>query len=145
MRKLTVSLELERAAKAWAGACDYKHDEHRGPVGGNIYAAWPTLTSTKAIGDWYDEIARYDFDDPIASYNAAEADPNKEVRHFTQVVWKATKEVGCAMATCEAPAPNGDNSVWQFFVWRYSPPGNIKDAGELNANVPRLSPVPCPK
>jgi hypothetical protein len=68
--KLTVSLELERAAKAWADACVYEHDESiRGSVGENIAAAWPTLTSTKAIGDWYDEIGRYDFDHPIDSYN----------------------------------------------------------------------------
>ena len=144
--KLTVSLELERAAKVWADACVYKHDESiRGSVGENIAWGSPTLTSTNAIKSWYDEIALYDFDDPIASYDAAEADRNKEVRHFTQVVWKATKEVGCAMATCEAPTPKGDDSVWQFFVCRYSPPGNIKDAGELNENVPRLSSVPCPK
>jgi hypothetical protein len=150
--KLTVSLELERAAKAWADACVYEHDESiRGSVGENIAAAWPTLTSTKAIGDWYDEIGRYDFDHPIDSYKAAlNADPTdhtKEVRHFTQVVWKATREVGCAMANCEAPTPDGTNSVWKFFVCRYSPPGNINgtDPGVLEENVPRLSPEPCPK
>ena len=152
--KLTVSLELERAAKAWADACVYEHDQSiRGSVGENIAAGWgtPELTSAKAIGDWYDEISRYDFDHPIDSYEAAlnadPADHTKEVRHFTQVVWRATKQVGCAMANCEAPTPDGTNSVWKFFVCRYSPPGNINgtDPGVLNDNVPRLSPEPCPK
>ena len=151
--KLTVSLELERAAKAWADACSYKHDESiRGSIGENIAWRRPTLTSTGAVKDWYDEISRYDFDHPINSYNAAvagEADhPNtKEIRHFTQVVWKATTQLGCAMASCEAPAPDGADSVWQFFVCRYSPPGNIgaTNPGVLDENVPRLSPEPCPK
>jgi pathogenesis-related protein 1 len=68
--------------------------------------------------------------------------------HFTQVVWRATKEVGCAMANCEAPAPDGTNSVWKFFVCRYSPPGNINgtNPGVLEANVPRPpSSGTCPK
>jgi hypothetical protein len=153
--KLTVSLELERAAKAWAQACIYKHDDSiRGLVGENLAWGWgtPALTSTKAIGDWYGEIGvPYDFDHPIDSYKAAEdadpADHTKEVRHFTQVVWKATKEVGCAVATCEAPAPDRTDSMWKFFVCRYLPPGNInaKNPGVLDENVPRLSSVPCPK
>jgi hypothetical protein len=150
--KLTYSVELERAAKVWADACNYKHDDHRGlMVGENIAWGRPALTSTKAIGDWYDEISRYDFDHPIDSYNAAvNADPGdhtKEIRHFTQVVWRATKELGCAMARCEAPAPDGEDSVWQFFVCRYSPTGNLNatDPGVLDENVPRLSSVPCPK
>jgi hypothetical protein len=144
--KLTVFFELERAAKAWADACDYKHDDNRGPVGENIAWGRPTLTSTDAVKLWYDEINEYDFDNPIVSYNAGDVDRNKEVRHFTQVVWKATSMLGCAMATCEAPAPDGSDSVWQFFVCRYSPPGNYNATvpGVLDENVPRLR-EPCPK
>ena len=37
--------------------------------------------------------------------------------HYTQVVWKNSKEVGCAMAVC-----SDKSQVW---VCNYSPPGNI--------------------
>jgi hypothetical protein len=152
--KLTVSLELERAAKAWAGACHYEHDQSiHGSSGENI--AWSRNTPPTwegAVKGWYDdEIPRYDFDNPIDSYNAAAnadpADHTKEIRHFTQVVWRATTQLGCAMSTCEAPAPDGADSVWQFFVCRYLPPGNINgtNPGVLDANVPRPSSEPCPK
>jgi hypothetical protein len=35
--------------------------------------------------------------------------------HFTQIVWRDTKEVGCGVA-------NGNNS--EFWVCYYTPPGN---------------------
>jgi len=36
--------------------------------------------------------------------------------HYTQLVWKDTKEIGCAMSAC-----NGDSIV----VCNYNPPGNV--------------------
>jgi len=38
--------------------------------------------------------------------------------HYTQVVWKDTKEVGCGMATASADHPN------DYLVCQYAPPGN---------------------
>jgi len=38
--------------------------------------------------------------------------------HYTQVVWKDTKEVGCGMATASANRPN------DYLVCQYAPPGN---------------------
>jgi len=38
--------------------------------------------------------------------------------HYTQVVWKDTKEVGCGMATASANHPN------DYLVCQYAPPGN---------------------
>lgn len=48
--------------------------------------------------------------------------------HYTQMVWKNTKEVGCATATSNGKASNGDSGLAVYLVCRYSPPGNM--AGE---------------
>ncbi len=48
--------------------------------------------------------------------------------HYTQMVWKDTKEVGCATGTVNGKASNGNSGVQVFLVCRYSPPGNM--AGE---------------
>ena len=39
-----------------------------------------------------------------------------DVGHFTQVVWKGTTHVGCAIQ---------QSAQWDFLICRYSPPGNI--------------------
>jgi hypothetical protein len=39
--------------------------------------------------------------------------------HYTQVVWRSTKLVGCGVASCSA-----GNSKAQVWVCQYSPPGN---------------------
>jgi pathogenesis-related protein 1 len=46
--------------------------------------------------------------------------------HFTQVVWKGTRQVGCAHVSCAPgkifPAKFGSAA---FHVCEYSPPGNV--------------------
>ncbi|MCI5139186.1 MAG: hypothetical protein D3922_12405, partial [Candidatus Electrothrix sp. AR1] len=37
--------------------------------------------------------------------------------HYTQVVWRSTKEVGCGMASC--------NDKAQLWVCQYNPRGNM--------------------
>jgi hypothetical protein len=48
--------------------------------------------------------------------------------HYTQMVWKNTKEVGCVTATSSGKASNGQSGLTVSLVCRYSPPGNM--AGE---------------
>jgi pathogenesis-related protein 1 len=45
--------------------------------------------------------------------------------HYTQMVWKNTKEVGCATATGSGKTDSGLSGVVVYLVCRYSPPGNI--------------------
>jgi hypothetical protein len=42
--------------------------------------------------------------------------------HFTQAVWKGTKQVGCATVLCPAGTIVGSMSSW-YTVCNYSPPG----------------------
>ena len=69
------------------------------------------------------------WDDTIKSYHAGDTDPSKEVRHFTQLVWKETSKLGCGVATCQNQ---------QYFVCRYKKQGNwmADTPGVLEANVP---------
>ncbi|KAF8990188.1 CAP domain-containing protein, partial [Cyathus striatus] len=42
--------------------------------------------------------------------------------HFTQVVWKSTTSVACAITSCPAGTIFGQAS--KYVVCRYAPPGN---------------------
>lgn len=48
--------------------------------------------------------------------------------HYTQMVWKNTKEVGCAIVTSNGKTSDGMAGVVSYLVCRYNPPGNM--AGE---------------
>jgi pathogenesis-related protein 1 len=41
--------------------------------------------------------------------------------HYTQVVWRTTRELGCAYASC-----GRDGMLVEYWVCDYSPPGNIR-------------------
>lgn len=41
----------------------------------------------------------------------------KDVAHYTQIVWKSTTHVGCAV--------HADGRGWSYLICRYSPPGNV--------------------
>jgi hypothetical protein len=66
---------------------------------------------------WYDEVTKYDFNNPGFSSSTG---------HFTQVVWFKTTSVGCGIAISKA-------SGKIYSVCNYSPPGNM--IGDFKANV----------
>ena len=114
---LTWSDELAADARAWAvhlaaiGKGD--HDLRiRGREGENIW--WGTagaFSYTDMVSFWGSE--KKDFvNDVFPNCRQGKA----VVGHFTQVVWKNTTSVGCALAS------NGDTD---YLVCRYSPAGNI--------------------
>ena len=51
----------------------------------------------------------------IASYNAQDPQPS----HFTQVVWKSTTQVGCAVKDCPGIFPASYGVRLKFFVFFY--------------------------
>ncbi|GJN89764.1 hypothetical protein Rhopal_002753-T1 [Rhodotorula paludigena] len=69
----------------------FEHGGGKAIHAGENLAAGTGLTAESGIQMWYNEVGQYDFDDP--SYNEATG-------HFTQLVWKGTTEVGCALSTC---------------------------------------------
>ena len=78
------------------------------------------LRAASVIAMWYDEVKRYSF---------ASGGFSMKTGHFTQLVWRGTREVGCGVAHCK------DLDVW---VCQYAPPGNVQ--GQYRENV---RPVGC--
>ena len=65
------------------------------------------------VGNWIAEKAHYRHGQfPYVSRTGNWSD----VAHYTQVVWRGTTHVGCAIH----PSPN-----WDYLICRYSPPGNV--------------------
>lgn len=74
----------------------------QGPYGENLAAGY--VGGAAPVDAWYDEISKYNYDDPGFS---------EATGHFTQVVWKSTSKVGCAKVTC-------DNAWRQYTICEYS-------------------------
>lgn len=114
---LTWDSELEKYAKWWAeqrraGDCAAVHSFPEGEfkLGENIYwGSGSTWTPTDAVKAWADEEKFYDYD----SNSCANG---QMCGHYTQIVWKDTKRVGCARVLCNT----GD----VFITCNYYPPGN---------------------
>ncbi|KAI9697588.1 MAG: hypothetical protein M1836_004538 [Candelina mexicana] len=100
---------LATYASQHAQNCQFKHSG--GPYGENLAAGYPNATSSVAA--WGDERALYNF----LHQGFSEA-----TGHFTQVVWKGTRDVGCGRVDC-----GGRNEVpgW-YVVCEYYPPGNVE-------------------
>uniref|UniRef100_A0A673KCY7 GLI pathogenesis-related 2 n=1 Tax=Sinocyclocheilus rhinocerous TaxID=307959 RepID=A0A673KCY7_9TELE len=120
---LTINKNLCRSAQAWAehllSITTLKHSNK--DYGENLYYAWSSatkkLTGHEAVENWYSEIKDFNFGRPGFS---------SKTGHFTQVVWKDTKEVGVGLAT------DGNTT---FVVGQYLPAGNITNAGYFEKNV----------
>jgi pathogenesis-related protein 1 len=119
--KLTWSSSLSNYAQSWANQladkkCKMKHSECRDETGrvlgenifwGSSSAVYGTLDASKS---WYEEKADYN-GERIGETRG------KKVGHYTQMVWKYTREVGAGVAYC----PSGAIIV----VASYHPAGNI--------------------
>ncbi|CAH1801496.1 unnamed protein product [Owenia fusiformis] len=110
-----------------------KHDRSRGNVGENLFKRsnsarnWPVSNRCgPATFQWYDEARKFSYNYPNGGFSA-------RTGHFTQLVWKGTRTVGCGEA-------KGKNGKWYVNVitCRYGPPGNYK--GQFQKNVLPLKP-----
>lgn len=125
--KLTYSPELEVSAQAWAdhlrdeNHCRMQHSKPDGKYGENLFWAsamnWSDgrrelvkVTPAQAVDSWGGEKRDY-------HYQTNSCKPGKMCGHYTQVVWKSSSKVGCAMAVCA-------DSKEQVWVCQYQPAGN---------------------
>lgn len=121
---LTWSEVLAQSAQLWAdhlaanGCRCLSHSQ--GSQGENIYkvssVVWSdghrdiqSKTPQQITDGWASEIKNYQPEDNSCSGICG---------HYTQIVWRDSKAVGCAVSTCPDMA--------QIWVCHYNPPGNVK-------------------
>lgn len=120
--------DLAEAAQKWGDKCVFKHSDY--PYGENLALGHATLSD--AIFAWYNEIKVYDYNYPVYS---------PETGHFTQIVWRNTQYIGCALGSCaDGVALEGNQGMWwgrrRLWVCEYWPPGNYR--GQFSYMVPPL-------
>ncbi|KAL4889964.1 CAP domain-containing protein [Aspergillus ambiguus] len=135
---------LTEYAQAWAHRCQWRHSY--GPYGENLAFGYPNVSA--AVEAWGDEEVLYNYRKPTGF--------SEETGHFTQLVWRATQEVGCAAVDCgydtgrNATDSSGRYKRAQgwYVVCEYSPPGNMNggikaigggDLGLFRVNVQSAS------
>jgi len=118
---LKLNKELSKFAKEWAQyLANSNKFEHRSnsTYGENIYmASGKKVTGKEPVQNWYSEVKNYRYggQDGFSSNSG----------HFTQVVWKNSKQLGVGYA-------EKDSST--YVVCNYDPAGNYR--GEYLENVP---------
>jgi len=88
---------------------DYQALGGSGYVGENIYGTSGNATPAGAVALWMNEAPSYDYNS--GSFGSA--------GHYTQIVWRASVRIGCAIVDC--PALTYHNTV----ICDYAPGGNI--------------------
>ena len=108
------------SAAKWANRCTIgKHEPNNTSMGENIL--YGHVGVGQALVDapkmWYSEVKTYNYSRPTAN-------------HFSQMVWRSTSSIGCAVKQCAGGVT--------LVVCRYWPPGNY--FGKFKENVfPRQS------
>jgi len=118
------STNLAQKAASWADQCQFKHtngvlsDELYGE---NIVAGTGLFPITSALATFVQDQGQYD---PV----------NPTYLHFTQVVWKSTTELGCAVSQCNGIFDKSLGSA-SLYVCLYSPVGNVIGQAPENVQV----------
>ncbi len=115
--KLTWNAAAQCVAQAWAERCTFEHNLAQHSYGENLAASTDVPTPSQAVQGWADETADYDY-----ASNSCVA--GAQCGHYTQLVWRKSKSVGCATVRCTQSSPFGDGRPWTFVVCDYAPPGN---------------------
>jgi hypothetical protein len=118
---LTWSRAAAEVARSYAAKCSFRHNSRRGAYGENLFAMsahqTPAVVVPAAIRSWSSEAADYD----LARNSCKKM---KVCGHYTQMVWRDTRGVGCAVQHCDRGAPFG-SGPWTLVVCNYEPPGNV--------------------
>ena len=143
---LTWNAQLAAEAQAYADQCNLTqhgssgenladftaHDDKGNPI---LPAASNAQAFQKA---WYCELNNYVFAAPVFTPGFTQNCAPPVNGHFTQVVWKDTRQLGCGKATCTIGGVKGTH-----WVCRYLPAGNV-NATDPNVLRREVLQPPCP-
>ncbi|XP_053551403.1 Golgi-associated plant pathogenesis-related protein 1-like [Bombina bombina] len=117
---LQLSRELCNSAQQWANYLLSIGTMKHSISGENIFSCsgYKELKGREAVDSWYSEVKDYNFCRPGFAMNTG---------HFTQVVWKDSKQLGVGVAT--------DGRGTFYVVGKYNPGGNMDSPGYFERNV----------
>ncbi|KAK4337563.1 hypothetical protein RND71_042050 [Anisodus tanguticus] len=114
LKPLVWDNKLENYAKWYANQrrydCELRHSN--GPYGENIF--WGSgngWSPAQAVSAWVGERHSYNY-----GYNSCNGE--QECGHYTQIVWRETRRIGCAQVTCY-------NGLGVFMTCNYDPPETL--------------------
>ena len=125
--QLSYSPALAVSAQTWANKlkqanhCQMRHSKPDGKYGENLFwgsaMKWSDgrkelqkVSPEQVVDNWGSEKADYDYANNSCM-------PGKMCGHYTQMVWRTTTTLGCAIAVCE-------DTQTQVWVCQYRPAGN---------------------
>ncbi|CEF66858.1 CAP domain-containing protein [Strongyloides ratti] len=115
--QVVVNATIQKGAQDWANylANTVKGLKHSSSGFGENLAYASSSIAKNAVKMWYDEVQYYDF---------SKQGFTSKTGHFTQLVWKNSKQVGFGIT---------EKNGIVYVVCRYSPPGNY--LGQFEKNV----------
>ncbi|XP_078502866.1 cysteine-rich venom protein-like [Lissotriton helveticus] len=121
MLKMKWNPEAAKTAARWASGCEQEHStSDKRVIKG--FTCGENLFMSSFLADWRDVIASFDSEKVDYAYGSENPSINgKEIRHYTQIVWYNSHQVGCAVTKCPQKA------LTYFYVCHYCPPGNAKN------------------
>lgn len=148
---LTWDKKIADYAQTWANylrdnnKCKMIHRSKAGRRDGEQYGEnlawnWISLDVAKgrfnkspefAVLGWSQECADYNYDDQSCT-------PGEKCGHFTQMVWRDSKKVGCGVAICDGVTNSEGQGRAEIWVCNYDPPGNIHV--KMNGKITPLKP-----
>lgn len=127
--KLAWNKHLAAVAQSYAESCTWAHNENRNShyaarsgdrvvVGENLFiSTYPTVSPYDAVKSWASEAHFYNYKKNTCAKGQA-------CGHYTQVVWRDTRQVGCGSAICSKVA-NSSLTNAAVMVCNYAPSGNF--------------------
>ncbi|XP_001627705.2 PE-PGRS family protein PE_PGRS30 isoform X2 [Nematostella vectensis] len=117
--------EMSKSAQAWAdklASMEKQQHSNEKDLGENLSYGCPTRTVESVVEGWYNEVCK-----PGYAFGGA---TGGATLHFTQIVWKASTELGFGSAK---------GTKCTYVVGRYKKRGNFGDEKDYDANVKKGS------
>ncbi len=116
-----LTIAAQKYADILAESGEFRHDpsNREKEYGENLYASSSSKTTfTQATQAWIAEKSNYNGDKISGDWSECSGG---DCGHYTQIVWKNTTKIGCAISRYKV----GDKKGWYVVVCKYQTPGNI--------------------